>query len=146
MVMPRPGQGSANGWPLLDDGKSYAPTGHALKNWLMGGHAIATSKALFELSLYTGEIIADLFGEDSYFADARQFWQAQEGAIAALAEDYRGRDGPMSLSCPEAKPSIIGSMSIARRRKAAAFTSRSPMAATSRSMGAIAARRKHGAW
>ncbi|NML13194.1 hypothetical protein HHL08_24255 [Sphingobium sp. AR-3-1] len=58
---------------LPDDGKSYTPTGHAIKSWLMGDHAIATSKALFELSLYTGEILTDLFGEDSYFADAGQF-------------------------------------------------------------------------
>ncbi|MGK2910481.1 MAG: ParB/RepB/Spo0J family partition protein [Sphingobium sp.] len=74
---------------LLDDGNSYAPTGHALKSWLMGGHAIATSKALFDLSRYAGEIVADLFGEDSYFVDAGQFWQAQEDAITTLAEDYR---------------------------------------------------------
>ncbi|MEC3912806.1 hypothetical protein U5A82_20730 [Sphingobium sp. CR2-8] len=75
--------------PLLNDGKSYAPTGHALKSWLLSGHAIATSKALFELSLYTGEILTDLLGEDSYFADAGRFWQAQEDAIATLAEDCR---------------------------------------------------------
>lgn len=73
---------------LLDDGGAYAPTGHALKSWLMGGQAIATSKALFDLSDYGGEIVADLFGEDSYFADAALFWQAQDGAIAARVEAY----------------------------------------------------------
>ncbi|MBZ9649393.1 ParB/RepB/Spo0J family partition protein [Sphingobium sp. 3R8] len=74
---------------LLDDGSAYAPTGHALKSWLMGGQAIAPGKALFDLSLHSGEIVADLFGEDSYFADATQFWQAQEDAINTLADDYR---------------------------------------------------------
>ena len=54
-----------------------------LKAWLFGGHEILTEVALFPLDSYTGQIVADLFGEQSYFADAEQFWRLQNEAIAA---------------------------------------------------------------
>jgi ParB family chromosome partitioning protein len=59
--------GSPGRWQELRYDRALA------QSWLMGGHAIATSKALFDLSLYTGEILTDLFGEDGYFADAGPF-------------------------------------------------------------------------
>jgi len=68
---------------LFSDPDQYAPCGFQLKQWLFGGQQIATRNALFKLSDYTGQTIEDLFGEDSYFADADLFWALQNRAIAA---------------------------------------------------------------
>lgn len=74
---------------LADDPEAYAPRGSQLKAWLFGGASIVTSVALFDLAAYPHAIVADLFGEDSYFADAEQFWSAQNAAIEAKADAYR---------------------------------------------------------
>lgn len=66
---------------LLKSDDSHAPLGNQLKRWLFGGEDIKTSVALFDLMEYKGQIVTDLFGEDSYFTDANQFWQLQEQAI-----------------------------------------------------------------
>jgi ParB family chromosome partitioning protein len=71
---------------LFNSPKSYAPTGHQLKHWLFGGAAIPTSNALFPLEDYKGRIVADLFGEDSYFVDTGPFWELQNQAVAAKRE------------------------------------------------------------
>lgn len=65
------------------DPEQYAPRGYQLKQWLFGGQQIATEVALFPLDDYKGQIVSDLFGEQSYFADADQFWTLQNAAIAA---------------------------------------------------------------
>ena len=74
---------------LLDGEDSRAPVGQQLKAWLFGGASIPTSAALFDLAAYEGQIVADLFGEDSYFADADRFWVAQRAEIEARALAYR---------------------------------------------------------
>lgn len=74
---------------LLDDPDSYCPTGHALKSWVLGGASIPVSAALFDVEDYEGAIVADLFGEDRYFADVAAFWTAQTIAIKARVEAYR---------------------------------------------------------
>jgi ParB family chromosome partitioning protein len=74
---------------LLDDEDARPPMGHHVKSWLLGGSAIATDKALFDPAGYTGGIVADLFGDHSYFADADLFWQMQEAAIAEKVEALR---------------------------------------------------------
>lgn len=72
------------GWlALFEDPEGCAPTGYHLKQWLFGGQSISTKVALFPLDQYQGPIVADLFGEDSYFADPDQFWALQNQAIAA---------------------------------------------------------------
>ncbi len=71
---------------LYRDKSRYAPQGDQLKAWLLGGAAISTEVALFPLADYTGRIVADLFGEQSYFDDAAQFWTLQNQAIAKLRE------------------------------------------------------------
>src|SRR6201991_2394117 len=53
---------------MLDDPETRAPVGQSLKSWLFGGASISTKVALFDLAGFGGEIVADLFGEDSYFA------------------------------------------------------------------------------
>lgn len=68
---------------LFEDPENYAPRAWQLKQWLFGGHEIATEVALFPLEDYKGQIVADLFGERSYFADADLFWTLQNRAIAA---------------------------------------------------------------
>jgi len=73
---------------LADDPDAYSPTGSAIKSWLFGGASIATKVALFDLASYPGEIVTDLFGEEGYFADAGQFWTAQEAAIEARKAAY----------------------------------------------------------
>lgn len=74
---------------LLDSEDAYAPIGQQLKAWLFGGASISTKVALFDLTEFDGGIVADLFGEDSYFADAEQFWAAQNAAIESRADAYR---------------------------------------------------------
>jgi ParB family chromosome partitioning protein len=71
---------------LFNDPHSHAPRGWQLRQWLFGGQQIATSHALFKLADYTGQIVEDLFGEDSYFADADLFWALQNRAIADKRE------------------------------------------------------------
>jgi len=70
------------------DPADYAPTGRQLRLWLLGGAQISTSVALFDVALYKGAIVTDLFGEDSYFADGPAFWSLQNAEIAARAEAY----------------------------------------------------------
>jgi ParB family transcriptional regulator, chromosome partitioning protein len=76
---------------LYDDPDQYAPSGMQLKAWLFGGASISTKAALFDLSSYEGAIVADLFGEDSYFGDAEMFWRAQDAAVEERAEQYRAQ-------------------------------------------------------
>lgn len=73
---------------LRADPDQYAPRGFQLKQWLFGGQSISTKVALFAIDEYPGLITSDLFGEDSYFADADLFWQKQNEAIAARRDTY----------------------------------------------------------
>ncbi|TIT03439.1 MAG: ParB/RepB/Spo0J family partition protein [Mesorhizobium sp.] len=68
--------------------EQYAPRGYQLKQWLFGGQSISTKVALFGIEEYPGLIVSDLFGEDSYFADADLFWLKQNEAIAARRDAY----------------------------------------------------------
>ncbi|MBB6125406.1 ParB/RepB/Spo0J family partition protein [Sphingobium subterraneum] len=72
---------------LYDDPDAYVPTGHQVKAWLLGGQSIPVRYALFDTAGIAG-IVADLFGEDRYFADSDAFWTAQNAAIAARREEY----------------------------------------------------------
>ncbi|WP_336970805.1 ParB/RepB/Spo0J family partition protein [Sphingobium aromaticiconvertens] len=74
---------------LLDDDFQHAHTGQNLKAWLCGGTSISTKTALFDMTNYSGEIVSDLFGEDSYFACAADFWTVQMAAVEERAEAYR---------------------------------------------------------
>src|SRR3546814_2876117 len=65
------------------DLNAYLPTGHQLKAWLFGGQSIPVRHALFDVEASGLATIADLFGEDRYFADADAFWAAQDAAIEA---------------------------------------------------------------
>ncbi|HIP79791.1 MAG TPA: ParB/RepB/Spo0J family partition protein, partial [Kiloniellaceae bacterium] len=62
---------------LFEDPENYAPRAWQLKQWLFGGQEISTEAALFPLEDYKGQIVSDLFGERSYFADADLFWTLQ---------------------------------------------------------------------
>jgi len=73
---------------LVDDKEASAPAGWQLKAWLFGGTSIATRYALFDLESYDGAIVADLFGDDAYFADKERFWIAQNAAIEARRAAY----------------------------------------------------------
>jgi ParB family chromosome partitioning protein len=73
---------------LFDDPDQRAPSGHQLKAWLCGGASIATNVALFDLAAYPGQIIATLFGDESYFADPDQFWTAQMAAVEGRRVAY----------------------------------------------------------
>lgn len=74
---------------LVDCPEKHAPTGSSLKAWLFGGSAIAAKVAMFDLASYAGEIISDLFGEDSYFADSEAFWTTQMAEVEKQADFYR---------------------------------------------------------
>jgi len=73
---------------LFDDPDTYVPTGHQLKAWLFGGQSIPARFALFDLDGFKGATVADLFGDDRYFADADAFWTAQNEAIEARRAAY----------------------------------------------------------
>lgn len=73
---------------LYDDPDSYVPTGYQLKAWLFGGQSIPSRFALFSLDDFKGATIADLFGDDRYFADADAFWDAQNAGIDAAKDAY----------------------------------------------------------
>jgi len=73
---------------LLDAPDTYVPTGQQVKAWLFGGQSIPAKHALFALDDYKGALVADLFGEDCYFADADAFWTAQNAAIEARRAAY----------------------------------------------------------
>ncbi|CDX12625.1 conserved hypothetical protein [Mesorhizobium plurifarium] len=73
---------------LYADPDQHAPRGWQLKQWLFGGQSISTKVALFAVEEFPGLIVSDLFGEESYFADADLFWQKQNEAIAAKREAY----------------------------------------------------------
>ena len=71
---------------LYRDREQYAPQGSHLKAWLCGGAAIATEVALFPLESYPGRIVADLFGDETFFDDSAQFWTLQNQAVAERRE------------------------------------------------------------
>jgi len=73
---------------LLDDKEAYVPTGHQLKAWLLGGQSISAAHALFDVGSYKGALVADLFGDDRYFADAEAFWTAQNAVIVERRDAY----------------------------------------------------------
>ena len=73
---------------LYDDADAYCPTGHQLKGWLFGGASIKVEHALFDVEASGLAVIADLFGEDRYFADADAFWTAQEAVIEERRDAY----------------------------------------------------------
>lgn len=88
-------KGQQRDWlALLDSENDHAPMGQNLKSWLMGGVAISTKVALFDIASYSGEIISDLFGEDSYFACPSDFWAAQMAAVEERAAGYREAGWP----------------------------------------------------
>lgn len=73
---------------LFEDEDQTAPTGWYLKKWLLGGEQIPTTAALFDLAQYKGEVVTDLFGEESYFVDTQAFWALQNAAIEARKAGY----------------------------------------------------------
>jgi len=73
---------------LRDDAQAYCPTGHQLKSWLFGGSAIAVKHALFDAEASGAAIVADLFGEERFFADSDVFWTAQMAEIEARKAAY----------------------------------------------------------
>ncbi|MDJ0683503.1 MAG: ParB/RepB/Spo0J family partition protein [Alphaproteobacteria bacterium] len=88
LTMATPKQQKA--WLALYRGDAArAPEGYRLKCWLFGGAEIETGVALFDLDLYPGNLVADLFGEATYFDDAEAFWALQSSAIAEAAARYR---------------------------------------------------------
>lgn len=69
----------------LQTGENVPPRWQ-LRAWLLGGTEIKTSVALFDPAAYKAPIARDLFGDDSYFSDADEFWHLQNAAIAALKQ------------------------------------------------------------
>jgi ParB family chromosome partitioning protein len=71
--------------------RAGAPRGRDLKQWLFGTEQIATTAALFPLDQYKGDIVTDLFGDDSYFADVDVFWALQNAALARLRDELASK-------------------------------------------------------
>jgi ParB family chromosome partitioning protein len=85
---------------LFKSDDQHAPIGNKLKRWLLGGENIKTSVALFSLDDYEGQLVTDLFEEETYFADSETFWQHQEAALKQRCEDYL-TDGWKSVEVQE---------------------------------------------
>ena len=82
-------------WLLLfEDPEQHAPKGNNLKRWLLGGTQISTNNAIFDIANYKGEIVSDLFGEESYFANPDTFWPLQLEAIAKLKASFETHGWP----------------------------------------------------
>lgn len=73
---------------LFQSDNERAPMGHHCRAWVTGGESITTDVALFDVDTYEGEIRTDLFGCESVFANAAEFWKAQSAAIAERIEQY----------------------------------------------------------
>ncbi|MEI9994663.1 MAG: ParB/RepB/Spo0J family partition protein [Rhizomicrobium sp.] len=69
-----------------EDGVAFY--GRDFKHVLLGEEAIDTGAALFPIGDYKGGIKTDLFGEDSYFSDAKTFWELQRAAIEQRRQAY----------------------------------------------------------
>lgn len=102
---------------LFDDPDSYAPTGHQLKAWLFGGQTIPVRFALFDVERFDGAIVADLFGEDRYFADADAFWAAQNAVIEARRAAYLEQGWSDVVIVPPAEPFHLWDHEKAAKRK-----------------------------
>ena len=74
-----------------------AARGYRLKRWLFGSDQIATKNARFPLENYKGDIVTDLFGDESYFADDDAFWTLQNEAIARLRDELVGEGWTVNL-------------------------------------------------
>jgi ParB family chromosome partitioning protein len=73
---------------LIDDDDAYVPSGHNLKNWLLGGQSIPTKYALFDIAGAGIATVDFLFDDSSYFADNDAFWAAQNAAIETRRAAY----------------------------------------------------------
>lgn len=73
---------------LWGDKDAYCPTGHRLKEWLFGGHAIKSDHALFDVEEAKIGVIADLFGDEKLIADADAFWTRQMAEVEARRTAY----------------------------------------------------------
>lgn len=73
---------------LRDDPEAYCPSGHQLKAWLFGGTAIKVDHALFDVDASGLAVIADLFGDDRFFADSDAFWTRQMAEIDTRRTAY----------------------------------------------------------
>ena len=74
---------------LHDDERATAPTGSWLKAWLFGGASIPVSAALFDVEACKIETIADLFGNEAYFASLEAFWALQMAEVDSRAQQLR---------------------------------------------------------
>lgn len=74
---------------LLRSDDEWAPTGRALRQWLLGGASLRVANALFDVAASGLATIGDLFDEDEYFADSEAFWPLQSAAVAEIAESHR---------------------------------------------------------
>ena len=73
---------------LFDDPDAYAPRGHQLKGWLFGGQSVSTAHALFDVEASGLATVADLFGEERYFAEADAFWRLQNAVVAERRQAF----------------------------------------------------------
>ena len=74
-------------WLKLYD-SSNAPDGYHLKHWLCGGHSISTKVALFPPEWTDSGTVHDLFGDESYFVKAEEFWSFQDQAVSERRDDF----------------------------------------------------------
>jgi ParB family chromosome partitioning protein len=111
-------KGQQKSWlGLYDDPDVYVPTGHQLKAWLFGGQSIKAEHALFDIGASAVSTVADLFGDDRYFADPDQFWAAQNEAIDARRADYLDAGWPDAVVVPPSEHFHVWEYEKAAKRK-----------------------------
>jgi ParB/RepB/Spo0J family partition protein len=74
---------------LNDEDESWLRREDNLRQQVIGHHAPRLKEAVFDLKLYTGEMLEDSESGNSYFADAAQFKKLQAAAIEAKAAELR---------------------------------------------------------
>src|SRR3546814_3513205 len=67
---------------------SVVSDGEQWKGLVFGGSVIKFVHGLFDVEASGLAVIADLFGEDRYFADADAFWRAQDAVIEDRRDAY----------------------------------------------------------
>ncbi len=64
------------------------PSEWQLKNWIFEDGEINADYAIFDIALYTGPIVTDLFEDEKILTDTKLFWELQNTEIAARKDKY----------------------------------------------------------
>ena len=73
---------------LFNSETERCPSEWQLKNWIFEDGEINADYAIFDMALYTGPIVTDLFEDEKILTDTKLFWDLQNTEIAARKDKY----------------------------------------------------------